>query len=67
MSVQTQKVLNDNDSEVLDEVRRQFNALLSLIDTAADLAAIKAAITAGTVKSVSVMPDSPDRPRWPSP
>jgi hypothetical protein len=67
MTVQTQKVINDNDSEVLDELRRQFNALLAMMETAANLAAIQTALGDGTVRSVSVMPDSPDRPRWPSP
>lgn len=65
MAVLEQKVLNDSSSEVLDELRRQFNALLVLMEAAADLAAIQTGLGDGTVLAVTVMPDSPDARKWP--
>lgn len=42
------KVVSDQSSQEFDELRRQFNNLLAIIEAATDLAGIQAVITAGT-------------------
>jgi hypothetical protein len=56
------RVVADVGSAELDELRRQFNNLLVLLETAADLGAIQTALTAGTVTGVQPTPLHPTRP-----
>lgn len=67
MPTAAQKVVNDTPSEVVDEIRRQFNALLDLLESAADLGAIQTGLgdAVGTSKRVTVTPEPPEAPKFP--
>ena len=57
------RVVADTGSAELDELRRQFNQLLVLIENALDLGAVQDAIAAGTVNGVKPTPTHPRRPQ----
>lgn len=65
------KVVSDQNSQEFDELRRQFNNLLAIVEAAADFAAVQTAITAGTdaaatgreINGVRPTPTHPRRPR----
>ena len=65
------KVVSDQNSQEFDELRRQFNNLLAIIEGAATLAAVQTAITAGVdtvvtgreINGVRPTPTHPRRPR----
>ena len=59
------RVVADTGSAELDELRRQFNKLLVLLEdtTATDISTVQDAITAGTVHGVKPTPTHPQRPR----
>ena len=61
------KVVDDTPSQVVHELRRQFNALLDLMEDAADLAAIQTGLSDGTVDKVVVAPELAVPPRFPTP
>lgn len=59
------RVVADTGSAELDELRRQFNKLLVLLEdtTATDISTVQDAITAGTVTGVKPTPLHPQRPK----
>jgi hypothetical protein len=65
------KVVSDQNSQEFDELRRQFNNLLAILEVAADLGAIQTAIAAGVdtaatgreINGVRPTPTHPRRPR----
>jgi len=65
------RVVSDMNSQEFDELRRQFNNLLAIIEAAADLTALKLAITNGVdaaatgreINGVRPTPTHPRRPR----
>ena len=67
MATVDRKVVDDCSSSAFDELRRQFNLLLDAISDETDLTAIKAALTAGTVRKVVVERERPVGPRFPNP
>lgn len=67
MATVDRKVVDDLSSDAFDELRRQFNNLLDAISDDADLTAIKASLTAGTVRKVVVERERPVGPRFPNP
>jgi len=67
MATQKQKVSNDTPSEVVHELRRQFNALLAELESVADLATLQTNLGTGVAKEVTVSPEPPRLPRFPTP
>lgn len=63
MATKQRIVSNDTPSEIVHEMRRQLNALVELIDSGADLAAIKSGISDGDVRKVVTDPELPTPPR----
>ena len=59
------RVVADTGSAELDELRRQFNKLLVLLEntTATDITTVQDAITNGDVNGVKPTPTHPQRPR----
>jgi hypothetical protein len=64
------KVISDQSSQEFDELRRQFNNLLAILEVVADLGTLQAVITAGTdavtgreINGVRPTPTHPRRAR----
>ncbi len=69
MATQAQKVINDTPSEVVDEIRRQYNALLDMLESIADFSTMQTDLGSSTpaAKRVTVTPEPPESPKIPSP
>ena len=66
MATKQKKVVDDSPSTKLDELRKQFNALLVLLEGAADLNAIQTGLGAGDAKEVVVDKELPTPPAFPT-
>ena len=66
MATVEKKVVNDSPSQKLDELRKEFNKLLVLIEAAADLDAIQTGLGNGTAKEVKVDVELPNPPQFPT-
>jgi len=68
MALSDKKVVQDTPSEVVENLRKQFNALLEVLQSAADFAAVQTSLNADGAKRITLeltLPALPSAPKTP--